>query len=57
MKRMIGNELSNPLIASWITSYIISVIGELLHYTSKLNGKVVSATNKVNLTLLNQLSY
>lgn len=44
MKRMIGNDLSNPLIASWITSFIRSVIGELLYYTDKLNGKVVSAT-------------
>lgn len=44
MKRMIGNDLSNPLIASWITSFIRSVIGELLYYTDKLNGRVVSAT-------------
>lgn len=44
MKRMIGNDLSNPLIASWITSFIRSVIGELLYYTNKLNGRVVSAT-------------
>lgn len=44
MKRMIGNDLSNPLIASWITSFIRSVLGELLYYTNKLNGRVVSAT-------------
>lgn len=44
MKRMVGNELSNPLIASWITAFIRSVIGELLHYTQKLGGKVVSVT-------------
>jgi hypothetical protein len=44
MKRMIGNDLSNPLIASWITSFIRSVIGELLHYSNELDGKVVSVT-------------
>lgn len=44
MKRMVGNDLSNPLIASWITSFIRSVIGELLHYTNKLDGRIISAT-------------
>lgn len=42
--RMRGNELSNPLIASWITAYIRSVLGELLHNISLLDGVVVSVT-------------
>lgn len=44
MKRMEGNDLSNPLIAGWITSFIRSVIGELLHGVQLLDGKVVSVT-------------
>lgn len=44
MKRMDGNELSNPLIAGWITSFVRGVIGELLHGVQLLGGKVVSVT-------------
>lgn len=44
MKRMEGNELSNPLIASWITSFIRSVVSESLHSIHLLNGRVVSVT-------------
>lgn len=38
------NELANPIICSWITSFIRSVVGELLHSISLRNGKVVSVT-------------
>ena len=44
MKRMDGNDLSNPLIASWITSFIRGVIGELLHGVQLLGGVAVSVT-------------
>jgi len=42
--RMEGNDLSNPILASWITAFIRSVIGETLHNIQKLEGKVVSVT-------------
>jgi len=44
MKRMEGNNLSNPLLASWITSFIRGVIGELLHGVQILGGTAVSVT-------------
>ena len=44
MKRMEGTDLSNPLIAAWITSFVRCVIGESLHAIQLLGGKVVSAT-------------
>lgn len=55
MKRMVGNDLSNPLIASWITAFIRSVIGELLHYTHKLDGKVISVTTDGFITDIDDL--
>lgn len=42
--RISGNELSNPIIASWITGFIRSIIGESLHLIHDLGGKVVSVT-------------
>ena len=44
MKRMEGSDISNPIIASWITSFIRSIISELLHYINILNGSVISVT-------------
>lgn len=44
MFRIKGTELSNPILASWTTAFIRSVIGECLHNISKLKGKVVSVT-------------
>lgn len=44
MKRMEGNDLSNPLIAGWITSFVRCVIGELLHFVNRSGGTVVSVT-------------
>ena len=44
MLRMPASEISNPILASWITAFIRSVIGECLHNIHKLGGKVVSVT-------------
>jgi hypothetical protein len=43
-KRIPANFLSNPILGSWITAFIRSIIGECLHVIQKLNGKVVSVT-------------
>jgi len=42
--RMQGDVLTNPLIASWTTAFIRSIIGECLHSINKLGGVVVSVT-------------
>jgi hypothetical protein len=42
--RVEGNELTNPIIASWLTGFIRSIIGELLHNIYLLDGKIVSVT-------------
>lgn len=42
--KMDVNDFANPLICSWITAFIRSVIGELLHYISTKNRMVVSVT-------------
>jgi hypothetical protein len=42
--RMESNEISNPIIASWITGYVRSLLGELLHRIDISGGKVVSVT-------------
>lgn len=42
--RVTATNLSNPLLASWTTAFIRSVIGECLHNIQKLGGKVVSVT-------------
>ena len=38
------NDLANPIICSWITSFIRSLVGELLHFLSEKGGRVVSVT-------------
>jgi len=42
--RITGTELSNPILASWTTALIRSVIGECLHNIRKLGGQIVSVT-------------
>jgi hypothetical protein len=42
--RMGSSDLSNPILASWITAFIRSILGELLHKISEKGGKVVSVT-------------
>lgn len=44
VKRMNVGELANPIIASWITGFVRSVIGEMLYLTNKMGGRVVSVT-------------
>ena len=44
MFRVTGTHLSNPILASWTTAFIRSVIGECLHNIQKIGGKVVSVT-------------
>ena len=38
--RLNAHFLTNPLIASWLTAFIRSIIGECLHNIQKLGGKV-----------------
>lgn len=42
--RLDPNEFGNPIICSWITSFIRSLVGELMHYVSNKGGKIVSVT-------------
>jgi len=44
MKTMIGNDLSNPIIGTWITGFVRSLIAELLLDIDLLGGQVVSCT-------------
>ena len=52
---MKGDDLSNPLIDYWTTSFIRSIIGECLHAISKIGGKVVSVTTNGFITNLENL--
>lgn len=47
--------LSNPILASWVTAFIRSVIGELLHAVQMLDGTVVSVTTDGFLTNVQDL--
>jgi hypothetical protein len=44
MKSMIGNDLSNPILGSWITGFVRSLIAEMLFKVDYLGGEVVSCT-------------
>jgi hypothetical protein len=55
MQRMRGDDLSNPLIASWTTAFIRSIIGECLQGIQDKNGKVVSVTTDGFITNLADL--
>jgi hypothetical protein len=55
MFRVKGTDLSNPILASWTTAFIRSVIGECLHNISLLNGKVVSVTTDGFITDVDKL--
>jgi hypothetical protein len=41
---MIGDELTNPLIASWTTAFIRSIIGECIHTIGLTVGSFVTDT-------------
>lgn len=53
--RMIGDNLTNPLIASWTTAFVRSIIGECLHSIQQLGGLVVSVTTDGFLTNMKDL--
>nr|CAA73185.1 DNA polymerase [Cryphonectria parasitica] len=55
--RMEGGLLTNPIIASWITAFIRSVVGECIHNVSLLKGSVVSITTDGFITNLKDLEY
>jgi len=42
--RMEASDISNPILATWITSYVRSLLGELLQNVEDLGGCVVSVT-------------
>ena len=54
-QRLNGDDLSNPLIASWTTAFIRSIIGECLHSIQNLHGVVVSVTTDGFITDLEDL--
>ena len=54
-QRLTGDELSNPLIASWTTAFIRSIIGECLDSIHKLDGLVVSVTTDGFITNVSDL--
>lgn len=53
--RMFGDDLTNPLIASWTTAFIRSIVGECLHSIQDLDGLVVSVTTDGFITNLSDL--
>lgn len=55
MVRMLGDDLTNPLIASWTTAFVRSVIGECLDSIQKIGGLVVSVTTDGFITNLAEL--
>ena len=53
--RMGAGVLSNPIIASWVTAFVRSLIGESLHSIKLNDGKVVSVTTDGFITNLENL--
>ena len=53
--RIPAHFLSNPILASWVTGFIRSLVGECLQAVQKLNGKVVSVTTDGFITDINDL--
>jgi len=54
-QRLLGDDLSNPLLASWTTAIIRSIIGECLHSIHQLEGLVVSVTTDGFITNIPEL--
>lgn len=44
MKTMVGSDLTNPIIASWITGFVRSMLAEILYQVDKFKGRVTSCT-------------
>lgn len=55
MIRVTATEISNPILASWTTAFVRSVIGECLDNIKRLGGKVVSVTTDGFITNLENL--
>lgn len=55
MVRMESSELSNPILGSWITAFVRSLLGELMHAISNQGGKIVSCTTDGFITDLSDL--
>jgi hypothetical protein len=55
MKNLTANELSNPILGSYTTAIVRSVIGESLHLTHELGGNIVSVTTDGFITDLESL--
>ena len=53
--RTYATEMSNPVLASWTTAFIRSVIGECLHNIGKIGGKIVSVTTDGFITNIEDL--
>ena len=53
--RMMGDDLTNPLIASWTTAFVRSIMGECLQAVQNLGGVVVSVTTDGFITNLENL--
>ena len=50
--RVPSKDMTNPVIVSWVTAFVRSVIGELLHNIHILGGTVISVTTDGFLTNL-----
>lgn len=44
MKSMVGSEITNPIIGTWITGFVRALITELLNATHAIGGRICSAT-------------
>ena len=53
--RIPAHFLSNPILASWVTAFIRSLVGECLHAIQNLGGKVVSVTTDGFITDIHDL--
>jgi hypothetical protein len=56
-QRVVGTELSNPILASMTTAFVRSVIGECLHNIQHLDGKIVSVTTDGFITDIENLEH
>ena len=54
-RRLKGDDLSNPLIASWTTAFVRAIIGECLNSIQSLHGTVVSVTTDGFITNIEDL--
>jgi len=55
MRSIKGNNLANPIIGSWITGFVRSLLAELLNKVDRLNGRICSVTTDGFVTDLKDL--